>query len=81
MKIANEKQIHAFLLHPARLAVAEKALTKTGAKKGIPLRRVVLRAAFGEKVFRGTTGRTLKAFAERRANYNCPPPQTSRHCS
>ena len=72
-KQSQEEQIHAFLLHPARLEVAEKALIKTSEKMEIPVRRVILRAAFGEKAFRGSTGRALKAFTERRENYNCPP--------
>jgi len=77
MKPRTAEQIQSYLLQPKNLKFWEDAASKYYSpiseqerdKLYQKINRFVLKAAFGEKVFRGTEGRALKAISEIRKDY------------
>ena len=81
MKPRTNEQIQEYLLHPKNIKIAEKAAIahsegvsqKEMGKHLEKVRKLLLKAAFGEKIFRGSTGRAFKALAENREEYCLRP--------
>jgi len=81
MKPRTNEQIQEYLLHPKNIKIAEKAAIahfkgvsqKEMGKHSEKVRRLLLKAAFGEKVFRGSIGRAFRALAENRKDYGLRP--------